>query len=64
MNPFLQWDDATAQMRPAVDPQQRIHMADEFTERECREALRRRDISRYDRAACWKRLRALDRAKA
>lgn len=62
-NPFVLWDESSAQVRPAVDPQTRLRMADEFTERECRQALRRRDIGRRERAACWKRLRAITKEK-
>jgi len=62
-NPFVIWDQESAQARPAADPQVRLRMADEFTEHECRQALRRRDLGKRERAACWKRLRALDRAR-
>ena len=64
MNPFTLWDETSAQVRPATDPQVRLRMADEFTEQECRQALRRRDIARRERAACWKRLRAISRSEA
>ncbi len=59
MNPFLRYDAGSEQMRVTIDPHQRIAMADTFTERTCLEALRRRDLQKRVRAACWMRLRAL-----